>query len=480
MRRRAASTPSSEQATRRSKPSSDSAVAVPRVIGDERYSVNIFSRWRSWLRRHGVGSFWLPVFASLAITSPWPMWCLVHSALMVRASTLCLLLAAAWAGTLLSPVPTLHPTSHAQATFSFLAHMTYRTMNTTSAAAGAKRGRTPTSMWLHALRLGAGLGRWVLMPLVFLHATFNYPRGTLGPEFFTGGHAWKMDMPVVDGPKLLARLTPFSAYLLPAGPLTLPLPLLQASLSSSPAAALTLTLSASTHALVCHPAFAFLAALLAALRLLQFALWLVAAPPVGKDSKLRVLIVGDSIPPKVDGVAVRVGHLVPSLLAQGHSVHIVNSIRSHPMGAAGVTQLVGVESELYRGHSITLPNPLGVLQVILAFRPHVIHIMDESFLQASAQMAATACLIPTVWSHHSRLDKFAQACELEGRGGGGGSRAVLPALCLSTYLSHATPPCTLPSCTPSPLCRPPLPLLPALLPAPLCAAEPQAHLCQWL
>ena len=342
--------------------------------------------------------------------------------------------------------------------------MTYRTMNTTSAAAGAKRGRTPTSMWLHALRLGAGLGRWVLMPLVFLHATFNYPRGTLGPEFFTGGHAWKMDMPVVDGPKLLARLTPFSAYLLPAGPLTLPLPLLQASLSSSPAAALTLTLSASTHALVCHPAFAFLAALLAALRLLQFALWLVAAPPVGKDSKLRVLIVGDSIPPKVDGVAVRVGHLVPSLLAQGHSVHIVNSIRSHPMGAAGVTQLVGVESELYRGHSITLPNPLGVLQVILAFRPHVIHIMDESFLQASAQMAATACLIPTVWSHHSRLDKFAQACEWEGWGQQG-CAACTVSLSLSLTrdttmhpsLLHTFPPLqTSPS---SPTCPPSCPSL---------------------
>ena len=284
-------------------------------------------------------------------------------------------------------------------------------MDTGGAAAGTRRGRAPTSIWLHVLRLFAGLGRWVFMPLVFLHATCNYAARTLGPELFAGGRQWNLDMPFVDGPKLVTRLLPFSGRLLPASTLDVPLFSLSLHAAAAPQGS-ALTLTAALHPLVLqlHPVFAFTLALFMLARVVQIALWLLAAPPLRKDSKLRVLIVGDSIPPKVDGVAVRVGHLVPTLLAKGHSVHIVNSIRSEPMGAAGVTQLHGWESELYRGHSITLPNPLGVLAVILRFRPHVIHSMDESFLQASAQVAASVCLIPTVWSHHSRLDKFAQAC----------------------------------------------------------------------
>ena len=157
-------------------------------------------------------------------------------------------------------------------------------------------------------------------------------------------------------------------------------------------------------------AFAAAALALLLLRCLQIALWLRAAPPLRRDGRLRVLIIGDSIPPKVDGVAVRLGHLVPALLARGHAVHIVNSKRGAPLGAAGVTQLPGFESRMYPGHSITHFNVLAALRAILAFRPHVVHLMDEGLIQAAGQMAASLCLVPTVWSHHSRLDIFGRAC----------------------------------------------------------------------
>lgn len=341
-------------------------------------------------------------------------------------------------------------------------------------------------MYMHILRLCAGIGRWVLMPLVFSHALSNYLLGR-SHELVPGAKALGMDMPLIDGPKLLRRCVPFSSYLLPQQGLEISFPsprlrlLSQEHSAAPPSLALTLEVSLHPHEL--FPEFLFLAGVVAGLRLVQVALWLLAAPSLRKDSKLRVLIVGDSIPPKVDGVAVRVGHLVPALLANGHSVHIVNSIRSEPLGAAGVTQLMGYESELYRGHSITLPNPLGVLGAILRFKPHVIHIMDESFLQASAQVAANVCLIPTVWSHHSRLDKFAQACafshvcSFERR-----------CFCASVFflsLPHAlllclTPKSPLPAASFFPLaflCRPPIPVLPPLLPAALYAADTSAHLC---
>ena len=387
------------------------AATLPRVIADDRFSPYFLFRLRSWLRRHGVGSFWLPVLVTLAATAPGPTWCQVHSLLMVRTNLL--------RHTRAPPPNTLPhnafslslPYLTVQACFSLSAHLIYRSMDPGGAAAGTRRGRAPTSIWLHVLRLFAGLGRWVFMPLIFLHATCNYAARTQGPELFAGARQWNLDMPFVDGPKLVTRLLPLSSRLLPSSVMHMPLLTLSLHAAAAPQGrALTLTAALHPIELQLHPVFAFTLALFLLARVVQIALWLLAAPPLRKDSKLRVLIVGDSIPPKVDGVAVRVGHLVPTLLAKGHSVHIVNSIRSEPMGAAGVTQLHGWESELYRGHSITLPNPLGVLAVILRFRPHVIHIMDESFLQASAQVAASVCLIPTVWSHHSRLDKFAQAC----------------------------------------------------------------------
>jgi hypothetical protein len=157
-------------------------------------------------------------------------------------------------------------------------------------------------------------------------------------------------------------------------------------------------------------AFAGAVAALLVLRALQLALWLRSAPPLRRDGRLRLLIVGDSIPPKVDGVAVRVSHLVPALLGHGHVVHIVNSKRAAPLGAASVAQLPGFESELYRGHSITYPNVLAMLREILSFRPHVVHILDEAMIQGATQIAANMCLTPTVWSHHSRLDLFGRAC----------------------------------------------------------------------
>jgi glycosyltransferase involved in cell wall biosynthesis len=57
---------------------------------------------------------------------------------------------------------------------------------------------------------------------------------------------------------------------------------------------------------------------------------------------------------------------------------------------------------------MTLPHP-GLLTAIARFQPHVIHILDEGFFAAFAQVAATLFLTPTVWSHHSRLDKFCEA-----------------------------------------------------------------------
>jgi len=234
------------------------------------------------------------------------------------------------------------------------------------------------------------------MPLVFLYATCNYDVNSVETYelLFSGSKRFGLDMPLIHFPRLMFRIG--LSRIFPSAPFVVAF----SGRNQIPGLHFT-----------AHPAFILTAGIFLSFRVFQVCMWLLAAPPMKKkDGRLRIMICGDSIPPKVDGVAVRVGHLVPALLSNGHDVHIVNSIRADSLGGASVTQLQGFESNYYRGHSITFPNITGVLVAVLRFRPHVIHIMDESFLQACAQIVASVCLIPTVWSHHSRLDKFAQAC----------------------------------------------------------------------
>jgi glycosyltransferase involved in cell wall biosynthesis len=123
--------------------------------------------------------------------------------------------------------------------------------------------------------------------------------------------------------------------------------------------------------------------------------------------KLRIMVIGDSMPPKVDGVSIRIGHLSKKLSEAGHAMHLITSIRSwkEPLNGAEVTQLPGYVSSWYKEHSFSIPTP-QIFYAIFKFKPHVIHILDEGYIQVFAQLIASLFLIPTVFSHHSHIDKF--------------------------------------------------------------------------
>jgi glycosyltransferase involved in cell wall biosynthesis len=331
-----------------------------------------------FLKRQSVGSFWLPLYLSIWAGAPTQKWANSHVVAAVSLSVAAQVLYAFAAAQLGAP-------------------LTRRTRLAPTAA--------PDS-----LRVAAGLCRWVAMPLVVLHALFAPSSGAgdnMGPLFDCAALVRRLA-----GARLLAALDglratgAFPGHLLPL---------------SAPAPYLLV-------------AFAFLA-----FRTLQVALWLIATPPppvrvapsglagdaasaaavaaphlfpggefnAARYGQLRVLIIGDSVPPKVDGVAIRVGHLVRQLQAAGHCAHIVTSIRSRdePLYGAQVTQLPGYVSRWYLEHSMTIPTP-ALLLAFLRFRPHVVHIMDEGFMAAIATACASLCLTPMVFSHHSHIDRF--------------------------------------------------------------------------
>jgi hypothetical protein len=129
-----------------------------------------------------------------------------------------------------------------------------------------------------------------------------------------------------------------------------------------------------------------------------------AEPPV--EGKLRVLLVGDSFAPKIDGVATRTGWAARILPSRGHSLHILTSARAAPLEGVPVTPLPGVHPAVYRQHRLTLPGA-AMATALLAFRPHVVHLYDENVVCCFMQVLCTLAGVPTVWSHHTRIDLIA-------------------------------------------------------------------------
>jgi hypothetical protein len=142
-----------------------------------------------------------------------------------------------------------------------------------------------------------------------------------------------------------------------------------------------------------------------------------------------LLFAPSSFAPKIDGVATRTGkgelcllwrvsyfgkRLVVDVVAaslllptKGHSLHIINSERDKPLNGVPCTKLPGLRSKVYPQHSVTQPSP-AVFSVLASMRPHVVHLWDENIINLFLQPICTLLGIPTVWSHHTRIDIVAE------------------------------------------------------------------------
>jgi glycosyltransferase involved in cell wall biosynthesis len=123
---------------------------------------------------------------------------------------------------------------------------------------------------------------------------------------------------------------------------------------------------------------------------------------------LRVLLVGDAFPPKIDGVAVFTSQATRVLQRLGHTVEVVTSVRRNgePLHGAPVHSLCGIVPEYDRTHRVTFPDVLSLLSIMCSFRPDVIHVFDENFVGCGAAVAAYLLRVPVVWSHHTRVELY--------------------------------------------------------------------------
>ena len=405
-----------------------------------------------FLLHHLVGSFWIPTYLTIWLCSPTQTHVDTHFIALVTLSFSAHLFYA-WAGALAKRNATNQK----------------KNMEATSTTGSAKqtikkmlrvRGRMVPTL-PDELRVLAGFNRWICMPIIAFHALLAHSQGQRGTQPLSAIHSTtdvtsnmftmilntlkKSDgKPVFQFERIVRLIFGDSSFAAADSFRILALKRLGIEWTAShdyssqgggdvlvPWYALPLTAPPPFLVVL----FAFLL-----FRTLQITLWFFATPPtperVSKDGlltgdaaaeaaianphlypggefnaarlgKLRIMVIGDSMPPKVDGVSIRIGHLSKKLNEAGHAMHLITSIRSwkEPLNGAEVTQLPGYVTSWYKEHSFSIPTP-QIFYAIFKFKPHVIHILDEGYIQIFAQLIASLFLIPTVFSHHSHIDKF--------------------------------------------------------------------------
>jgi glycosyltransferase involved in cell wall biosynthesis len=139
--------------------------------------------------------------------------------------------------------------------------------------------------------------------------------------------------------------------------------------------------------------------------LIVFILRMKCKAEVPVDGKLRILIIADALPPKVDGVCTFAENAVDTLKPK-HEIQLITSIQGpKTLFGCQVTRLPGMETPISPGHSITLPLPTVMFEFI-KFRPHVVHLFEVSPLNLATFFYCHICDIPCTFSHHTRLDLY--------------------------------------------------------------------------
>ena len=121
-------------------------------------------------------------------------------------------------------------------------------------------------------------------------------------------------------------------------------------------------------------------------------------------NQLRIILMGDAMPPKVDGVATFSEHSIELLHKFGHTVRVVTSIKGEDeLLGAKVTRFPGMTTPNAAGHSLTLPSPL-IFHTFLDFRPHVVHFFEFSMATLFTAVFCQIADIPCTFSHHTRIE----------------------------------------------------------------------------
>ncbi len=133
--------------------------------------------------------------------------------------------------------------------------------------------------------------------------------------------------------------------------------------------------------------------------------------PARMDANLSIVMVSETYPPEVNGVARTVALMVEGLRARGHQIRLVRP-RQGPADRAqderGFGEMLrpGMQIPRYAQLRMGLPSKRALLQDWQRARPDIVHIATEGPLGWSALAAARALGIPVATDFHTNFHAY--------------------------------------------------------------------------
>lgn len=123
---------------------------------------------------------------------------------------------------------------------------------------------------------------------------------------------------------------------------------------------------------------------------------------------MRYVIVTETYPPEINGVALTVQGLEQGLRRRGHAVSVVRPCQADETASSDreLVRVHGMPLPRYPGLRMGLPAARCLRQLWRADRPDAIYVATEGPLGWSAVRAAKACGIPVATGFHTRFDQY--------------------------------------------------------------------------
>jgi glycosyltransferase involved in cell wall biosynthesis len=122
---------------------------------------------------------------------------------------------------------------------------------------------------------------------------------------------------------------------------------------------------------------------------------------------LEIVVVSETFPPEVNGVAMTVGRLVHGLRARGHRVEVIRPRQTaDDRGGNDERAVPGLPLPGYAGLRLGLPAGRRLARLWRLRRPDLVHVVTEGPLGWSAVSAARRLGIPVTSSFHTNFDRY--------------------------------------------------------------------------
>ncbi|MGE9290356.1 MAG: glycosyltransferase family 4 protein [Puniceicoccales bacterium] len=125
---------------------------------------------------------------------------------------------------------------------------------------------------------------------------------------------------------------------------------------------------------------------------------------------MKIVLITETFPPEVNGVAMTNQRLVRGLLAKGHEITLVKPGKKSEAGMSEwgcrILPIFGVPIPNYQGLRFGLPRPGRLKAVFRKLQPDVVHVATEGPLGISAMRSARKLGIPVTSTFHTNFQDY--------------------------------------------------------------------------